>query len=69
VGPVLVARPLRRTHQARRVLLVDDVVTTGTTVTTAARGLKAVGVERVIVVTAARTPLKRARVSPDIQLR
>jgi predicted amidophosphoribosyltransferase len=69
VGPVLAARPLRRMHQARRVLLVDDVVTTGTTVTTAARALKAVGVDHVIVVTAARTPLKRARASPDIQLR
>jgi ComF family protein len=68
-GPALSARPLRRSHRTRRVLLVDDVVTTGTTVTVAARALKAVGVEHVIVVTAARTPLKRARASPDIQLR
>jgi predicted amidophosphoribosyltransferase len=69
LGPVLAARPVPRGRLPRRVLLVDDVITTGTTVTVAARALKVAGVETVLVVAAARTPLKRARASPDIQVR
>jgi ComF family protein len=56
VGPAFAAKARGR---APRVLLVDDVITTGTTVTVAARTLRASGVDRVSVVAAARTPLKR----------
>jgi predicted amidophosphoribosyltransferase len=40
----------------RQVLLVDDVVTTGSTVTAAARVLRAAGAANVHVAAAARTP-------------
>ena len=56
----------RNVHQAFRasraisrhqtVLLVDDVFTSGATAHTAALALKAVGIRRVLVLTAARTP-------------
>lgn len=62
-GPSLRAPPAARVP--RHVLLVDDVITTGTSVSTAARVLRAAGVERVSVVAAARTPLKRARAQSD----
>jgi ComF family protein len=55
-GPVLEAKP---TGHTPRVLLVDDVITTGTTITVAARALQASGVKHVAVVAAAGTPLKR----------
>ena len=42
-----------------RVLLVDDVVTSGATVSAAARALRAAGTTRVHVVVAARTPDRR----------
>jgi len=42
-----------------RVLLVDDVVTTGATLDAAARALKSAGVERVHAMTAAQTPFQR----------
>ena len=42
--------------RGRRVLLVDDVVTTGTTVRTAATCLRRAGAASVTVITAARTP-------------
>jgi adenine/guanine phosphoribosyltransferase-like PRPP-binding protein len=44
------------------VLLVDDVVTTGATVTAAARALTGAGAVEVHVVAAARTPPNRRRV-------
>ncbi|MEY2432340.1 MAG: hypothetical protein QOC92_2065 [Acidimicrobiaceae bacterium] len=63
VGPALVARP--RCHSVRRVLLVDDVITTGTTISSAAHALRAGGVGYVSVVAAARTPLKRKSAASD----
>jgi predicted amidophosphoribosyltransferase len=47
------------------VLLVDDVITTGTTISVAARALRSGGVGYISVVAAARTPLKRARPASD----
>ena len=44
--------------QAKNVLLVDDVYTTGTTIKEAARVLKEAGVKEVYVFTLARAPLK-----------
>jgi ComF family protein len=41
-----------------RVLLVDDVVTTGATVAAAARALRLSGASRVVVLALARTPIK-----------
>jgi predicted amidophosphoribosyltransferase len=46
----------RRPLPGRRVLLVDDVVTTGATLAAASRALKAAGAATVHVVAAARTP-------------
>ncbi|MGH9184006.1 MAG: ComF family protein [Acidimicrobiales bacterium] len=53
-GPPLSARPLSGGH----VLLVDDVVTTGATVTAGARALRAAGAHGVTALVAARTPLR-----------
>ena len=58
-GPAFVAR---RSLAGRRVLLVDDVVTTGATVTAAARALREAEAEAVYVVAAARTPSGRRHV-------
>ena len=62
-GPAFVARrgpPL----SGARVLLVDDVVTSGATLSAAARALREAGAEVVMSVTAGRTPLK-VRERPD----
>ena len=58
-GPAFTAR---RALDGRRVLLVDDVVTTGATIRAAARALTASGAAEVHVVAAARTPPGRRRV-------
>ena len=55
-GPTFV---LRRARVPARVLLVDDVITTGSSVTAAARTLRAGGAQVVLVCAAARTSLKR----------
>jgi predicted amidophosphoribosyltransferase len=56
-GPRLTARAAI----AGTVLVVDDVVTTGASATAAAIALRAAGASRVLVVAAARTPLKALR--------
>jgi ComF family protein len=53
-GPAFAARR----PSSGRVLLVDDVVTTGATVATAARVLRSSGSSRVVVLALARTPIK-----------
>jgi len=58
-GPAFSAR---QSIGGRRVLLVDDVVTTGATVVAAARALKDAGAEAGHAVAAARTPPSRRHV-------
>ncbi len=60
-GPAFTATRLT----AAPVVLVDDVVTSGATLTAAARALRKAGAERVVGLTLARTPLKSLTASSD----
>jgi len=62
-GPRLVGR--RTARPPARVLLVDDVITSGATLVAAAEALRRTGVDHVRALAAARTPLKIRRLSSD----
>ena len=64
-GAFAVRRGRTAAAAGRRVLLVDDVLTTGATASECARALRRAGVESVYVATLARTPPGRSGYGPD----
>jgi predicted amidophosphoribosyltransferase len=54
-----------RRHAPSHVVIVDDVMTTGATLSAAAAVLRTAGAERIVAVTAARTPLKVVSAAVD----
>ena len=65
-GPTFRARPM---HRSVGVLVVDDVVTTGSTLGSAVHALHEAGAERVVCVAAAATPAGRSAQSPRLAQR
>jgi len=63
-GAFALVRPIP--HGIRRVTLVDDVYTTGATVSECARILKKGGVKEVHVLTVARAPISSSAVAPSV---
>ena len=62
-GPVFTARPLRKPS---RVLVIDDVVTTGSTLRAAGHALDLAGAAKVVLFAAAATPHNRSSSSPPL---
>lgn len=63
-GPTLAVRPRCTELAGRRVLVVDDVLTTGASLIAAARALRRAGAASVVAVTAAHTPARVRLPSP-----
>ena len=63
LGPVFTARPLRKPS---RVLVIDDVVTTGSTLRAAGHALELAGAAKVVLFAAVATPHHRTSPSPPL---
>ena len=56
---------VRRTSQGKRILLIDDVMTTGSTAAACALALEAAGARRVALLTVARVDRRMEGLAPD----